>query len=258
MNRIDFDIIRIIPSNPKIKKEKPKGMYLNISEFFMNTIQGEGVNMGHPSAFLRMKNCTMNCHWCDTKAVWRKGNPYTVIELFELMEKYNLVQKLYDGQHLVLTGGSPLKQQGELSEFINAFIHVYKFKPYIEVENECVLEPSALFASMVDCWNNSPKLMNSGNPDYLRYNEKVLIKMSMYRNSWFKFVVRNNDDWREIETMYLDKNLIKRDQVILMRMAGNRGELEKNREAVVSIAIREHVRYGTREHIELWDKMTGV
>ena len=43
-----------------------------------------------------------------------------------------------------------------------------------------------------------------------------------------------------------------------MPLGGCREELYKNREYVVELAIRENVRYSSREHIVLWDKKTGV
>ena len=248
----------IITGNPDFKKSIPDVPYLQVSEFFCDTIQGEGIEIGHPATFLRMQHCTLNCHWCDTQEVWRYGNPYSFGELFNLMDEFDVPRKLYEGQHLVLTGGSPLQQQDRLIMFLELFIKEYDFKPYVEVENECTIEPLPPLVKLVDCWNNSPKLRNSGNLDIVRYQPRILSYLSTLSNSWFKFVITNQDDWDEIRRDFIEKKLIKKDQIILMPQGASRQELETNRESVIQLAVENNVRYCTREHVILWDKATGV
>lgn len=241
----------------KLNKKVISSGKLAISEMFCDTIQGEGVNAGVPATFIRLQGCTLTCHWCDTLDVWPHGNEYSYAEIFDLMESVSLPSKLeYGRQHLVLTGGSPLKQQMELYDFIKSFEERYGFKPYIEVENEAVLTPYAHFWPLVDCWNNSPKLSNSGMKARARIKPDVLWFMSHLENSWFKFVVSSPSDWEEIQKDFLPH--IRRDQIILMPEGQTQEELAKTREMVVNIAIREHVRYMDRLHVVLWNKKTGV
>jgi 7-carboxy-7-deazaguanine synthase len=248
----------IIQGNPKQSRTVPVDEpYLEIAEFFCDAIQGENF-VGYPAAFLRVQHCVMNCHWCDSQEVWRYGNPYTFSELFHLMDWVDLPRKLYEGQRLVLTGGSPLNQQNKLVKFIEAFVKRYDFKPFIEIENECALEPSTGMIAIVDLWNNSPKLSNSGNAPIIRYQPTLLQLMSGLKNSWFKFVVADEEDWMEIKIQYLDQKLIRKDQIVLMPLGATREELIRNAPKVVEMAIRENVRYTSREHVMLWDKKTGV
>lgn len=252
----------IIPANPlySIQEIDTSEGYLEVAEFFCDTIQGEGVHIGHPAAFLRLQNCTLNCTWCDTQEVWRQGNPYTFMELFELMESmpFDLIRKLRYGQHLVITGGSPLKQQMQLVNFIQEFIHRYGIKPYIEIENECTIMPSTYLIGHVNCWNNSPKLSNSGNSTVARLKPAILQKLSSLNNSWFKFVITNDSDWDEIEEDYIKPLYILKEQIILMPQGATRSELIDNRDRVLNIAIDKGVRYSSREHVMIWDKKTGV
>lgn len=248
----------IIEGNPSFKRLEPVGEpFINVAEFFCDTIQGENF-VGWPAAFLRVQHCTQSCVWCDTKEVWRYGNPYSYSELFELMEGADLIRKFKEGQHLVLTGGSPVLQQDKLVPFIDLFITRYGFKPYIEIENECTRMPSLELIAFVDLWNNSPKLRVSGNPDHIRYKPEILIAISNFTNSWFKFVIASDDDWKEIQSDFLDMNLMRKDQIVLMPLGGTRPELIENREKVIEIAVRENVRYTTREHIVVWNKQTGI
>lgn len=249
----------LIPSNPDfVKPKSEEEPYLEIAEFFYNTIQGEGFFIGQPAAFLRVQHCTMNCWWCDTKAVWREGNPYTFPELFQMIDQCNLVEKLRQGQHLILTGGSPVKQQQALTLFLKQFIERYGFKPFVEIENECTLMPTAEFAGLIDVWNNSPKLSHSGNPDKIRYQPEIIKHLAAMENAWFKFVIAAESDWEQIEQWFLQPGLIQRQQIILMPLGASRDELHRNREMVVEMAVGQTVRYCSREHIELWNKKTGV
>ena len=249
----------LIEANPTTRRETKPGVdWLDVSEFFCDTIQGEGVGTGLPAAFLRLQGCTMNCVWCDTQSIHREGNPYTLDELFHLMDEADLIRKFDEGQILVITGGSPLKQQDRLVKFFQTFLRYYDFYPYTEIENECSIMPIPDLAPYINRWNNSPKLSNSGNPDFLRYQPRILSIMGAMDNGYFKFVIYDEADWLEIKRDFLDPHLLDRTQIILMPRGSCRDEMELNRGKVVEIAIRENVRYSSREHIALWDRRTSV
>jgi 7-carboxy-7-deazaguanine synthase len=247
----------MIAANPTEKRIVEGDNVLHVAEFFCDTIQGENF-VGSPSTFLRLQGCTLNCDWCDTKEVWRFGNPYTYAELISIMEQHDVINKMRQGQHLVITGGSPLRQQKGIVGFLKLFIQTFHFQPYLEIENECTIMPNAYMNGHVDCWNNSPKLSMSGNKKEFRYKPEVLKALSKRPNSWFKFVVKDESDWKEILEDFLIPELITKDQIVLMPLGATRDELCENRERVVRMAIKHNVRYSTREHIILWDKKTGI
>lgn len=247
----------LIKSNPFSKREVDKSQpHLDVAEMFSRTIQGEGVSVGIPSTFLRLKNCSLNCVWCDSAAVWKFGNKYTISEILTILNDSGTVEDFRNGHHLILTGGSPLLQQDSLVILIQEFIRNIGFKPFIEVENECVIEPSLSFIELVDQWNNSPKTSNSGMKEKIRYKFELIEKISQLPNSWFKFVVGCQEDWEEINITYLP--YINKDQVILMPCGANQEELYETRELVVEIAIKNNVRFSDREHINIWNRKTGV
>jgi len=251
---------QLIKANPACTKTIPEGekLYLDVSELFYDTIQGEGITTGYPATFLRLQGCILNCKWCDTKVIRKYGSSYTFTELFELMDQVGLAEKLYNGQHLVITGGSPLKQQTRLIKFLQAFVTYYKFKPFIELENECIILPHWDMFCMVDQWNNSPKLSNSGNLYSTRYKPAVLKLLSCQNNAWFKFVICWKKDWKEIETDFIAPGYILKEQIILMPQGRTRKEILKNSPAIVKLAVQENVRFGLREHIVLWNNKIGV
>jgi organic radical activating enzyme len=252
---------QIIPANHHTKRKafkKDGEGFLNVSEFYFETIQGEGVWTGHPAAFLRLQSCTLNCSYCDTTEVWRYGSPFSFTELLDLIEDNLLQFRLQLGQHLVITGGSPLLQQKNLYYFISAFYNRFMFKPFIEIENECVLMPSESLVGIVDCWNNSPKLTSSDVAFEHRYKPDIIHYMSELDNSWFKFVITSPDDWNEIDTAFIMPELIRKKQIILMPEGITEDEIKLKREMVIEMAIENNVRYCTREHIMVWGRRTGI
>lgn len=245
------------PENALVKRI-PNEPYLNISEFYYDTIQGEGVTAGVPAAFLRLQGCELNCSYCDTREVWRFGNVYSFSEIFDLMNSTMIIPKLQEGQHLIITGGSPLLQQEALAAFLNEFYMRYSFMPYVEIENECTKSLDGALVHWIQQWNNSPKLSNSGLLANKRIRPEILKTLDRWEDSWFKFVVSCEEDWKEIQRDFLDRGLISKDKVILMPQGATREELEKNRETVVNMAIQHGVRFSDRLHVELWSDKKGV
>lgn len=248
----------LIEAFPQFYKQYPDhNNFLEVSEFFSDTLQGENF-VGWPATFLRLQHCTLNCVYCDTQEVWRQGNPYTYDELFEIMESNNVISSLHEGQRFVITGGSPLKQQIQLLEFIRQFIGKYKFWPYTEIENECVLMPRMELLPYVSCWNNSPKLASSGNSFVARHKAGVIEYMAKLPNSWFKFVIGCEKDWEEIQSTFIERGLIPRNRIVLMPLGENRAQIQETQQICAKLAIRHNVRFTPRLHIDLWDKKTGV
>ena len=107
--------------------------------------------------------------------------------------------------------------------------------------------------NLVDQWNVSPKLANSGMSFNDRINNDVLIELSKY-NTQFKFVVSSKDDWDEIKLINgLNKSLI-----TLMPAGSNQEELKETKEMVAEICKENYLRLTNRLHIDIWNKKTGV
>ncbi len=250
---------QIIPAFPKLTWSWHNGdSHLNVSEFYFDTFQGEGIYTGHPAAFLRLQGCPLGCSYCDTTEVWQHGNPYSISELLASIGSSGLAEKLNRGQHLVITGGSPLLQQKELINFFIHFQSWFHFKPFVEIENECSIVPYSILSEYISCWNNSPKLTSSEVPFEKRYKPEIITSLAAFDNSWFKFVITKEEDWEEIENGFLMPGLIKKDQIILMPEGATGAEIELKRQMIVDLAIENNVRYSDRLHIIIWDKKVGI
>ncbi len=250
----------IIKANPKFTKKATDdgSAVLQIAEVFANSIQGEGIYTGVPATFIRVQGCSLNCIFCDSEEVWRNGNPYSVLEVIKLFKDNGTIKQLMDGQHLVLTGGSPLTQQHALAELVKTIRTLYHFQPFVEIEDECVINPCAEIIAEASIWNHSPKLKSSGSPLKTRYKPELIKQHSIYPNHWFKFVISDEEDWEEINDMFLCKNLILRQQIILMPEGATRKELQKNYKLCIDLACKHGVRVSDRMHINIWNKKVGV
>ena len=244
-----------------------EGPFLNISEFFFDTIQGEGRYLGTPAAFLRLQGCPVSCKWCDTAAVWKKGSRVSIQWVLKAMEDSGLNSRLanpFQSYHLVITGGSPLLQQAALDKLFELMNEEWGFTPFIEVENECSLIPTPEFASWVSCWNNSPKLSNSGVLEERRVNLEACMRVEQLAREnnaecYWKFVVKDQADVDEIFKTYSGQFWsLNPWEVYLMPMGADQEEYFRNREKVVELAIQNGFRYSPREHIAIWNQKTGI
>lgn len=232
---------------------------LKVSELFTDTLQGEGIYIGYPSTFLRLKGCPVGCKWCDSSEIWTKGQAYSEEELFLLFEENGLIEKLRtEEHHLVITGGSPLLQQVNLESFLNHFISRYNFKPFIEIENECSMKPSSKMVEYVDCWNNSPKLESSLVRKNIRYKPEVISYMNSLKNSWFKFVVSSRDEWAEIHRDFIRPRIVDMDKIILMPQGSTKEMLEVTRPIIAEMAMEYGVRFSDRLQVTLYSDRKGV
>src|SRR5436309_3167609 len=120
---------------------------MRIAEIFQS-IQGEGLLTGVPSAFVRTSGCNLRCQWCDT--------PYTSWEpQGETLSVGAILDRLaaFPTRHAVVTGGEPLVAP-EIEELCAA---LRERRYHVTVETAAtVFKPVAC-----DLASLSPKLSNS-------------------------------------------------------------------------------------------------
>jgi organic radical activating enzyme len=228
---------------------------LNVSEIFYETIQGEGPTAGEPAIFLRLGGCHLNCKGCDTSSVWGRHRKIGVEELLNIVQE--LLKVTQGCYRLVVTGGSPLLQQDNLVPFLRKLKH-RQSDVAVELENEATIMPDEELIYLVDQINNSPKLSFWGILKNKRFFPEVLRRLSKSYKSNFKFVIRNEGDYREVLDDFLYAKLILKRQIILMPYGATRDELCKHREEVITIASKNNVRYSDRLQIVAWDDKKSV
>lgn len=228
---------------------------LVISEKFYS-IQGEGQTMGIPAIFVRLAGCNILCQsasWvCDSIEVWKKG----VKTQFDEVITEDEVQRLFDGAHLVFTGGEPLMHQKKIVEYVNYFSEFNGFVPTIEVETNGTIMPNEDMLDLVDYWNCSPKLANSGEPYERRVKPLVIEKLNKQNNVIFKFVIQKKEDSCDVFKDY--GKFISSKNYVFMPAGDTQELLNETRPIVAQLCVELGVRYSERLHIVIWNQKTGV
>ena len=73
---------------------------MKINEIFYS-IQGEGNWTGFPNIFIRTAGCNLRCSYCDTKYAYYKFKEIKILNILEIVKKYNC-------NKICITGGEPL------------------------------------------------------------------------------------------------------------------------------------------------------
>lgn len=247
---------------------------LPVSEYFYS-LQGEGRTTGVPAIFIRLTGCNLMCGgygverdgilrdgatWvCDTIAVWIRGTMRPIADWIDVWnQELNFVQRLQQGVHLVITGGEPLMHQTRILSMLQHLELTWGLRPIVEIETNATIIPATELDERVHYWNTSPKLSNSGMPTTKRLLPEVLHWFAQNPKTMSKFVITRPEDWTEIQTDFIQNNLVRQDQIVLMPGADSLDKLLEMNKLVAETCIKHQLRMSTRLHIEVWNQKTGV
>lgn len=228
------------------------------------TLEGEGKYVGMPSIFMRLSMCNLTCaafksedapYGCDSYISWSVKNKMTFEDILKIFEANHFINYLKDGAILKITGGEPLIQQKQLLKFMEAFNIYYGFLPTIDFEtNATILPDKQWVADFNATFTTSPKLRFNGDPEEKTYKPDVL-KWHSKHKSVFKFVVKQEEDVREILEKYVNNQEIKLDKKLiwLMPACGSRREHVEVAPHVAELAKIYNFNFSPRLHLLLWD-----
>ncbi len=186
--------------------ERRKAM--KMSSVFGPTIQGEGKSSGMRVMFVRLSLCNLHCVWCDTPYTWNwTGTKFAHSQKFDMAKEVKVMSndeiicellKHSDCEAVVISGGEPLIQQREL---IDLCTKLKVFGYWIEIETNGTIAPTLELVQVVDQFNCSPKLSNSGDEKRLRIKPEALRAHVKFGRTNFKFVVSQDSDVAEIVSL---------------------------------------------------------
>lgn len=228
---------------------------LKVNEIFGPTIQGEGPSQGKRVMFLRLAYCNLSCTWCDTKYTW-DFKQYDKLKEVHEMNNIFIVSQLFKGdcKALVISGGEPLLQQKELIPLLNTLRAMHY---WVEIETNGTIKPDCGIVNLVDQFNCSPKLSNSGDSKQRRVKADALTTLSQLQKVYFKFVVSCEKDIEEV-TEYVNTYSMTPSHVYLMPLGKTQEELSKTTDLVRTLAQKHHFVFSSRLHVELYGNKRAV
>jgi len=155
---------------------------LLVSEIFVS-FNGEGLEIGKPTIFLRLSGCNLDCSWCDTKYA-----NYNAVErnTKEIMEE---IDKLNNGINSVLiTGGEPLLQ--DIEEIVDK---LHKKNYYITIETNGSVYDDVL--QKIDFISVDIKTPSSNNETNDLFIFTKIINAIKKRNGQMKAVIADRIDY---------------------------------------------------------------
>lgn len=269
------DIVQVVDEPPVKKVPEKKYDKLDISEDFYS-VQCEGATTGVPSYFIRLKGCNLMCGgpsgalmkegkatwWCDSEYIWKKGISTPFHRLVQRWEQAGIKDWVFDSRvHLIWTGGEPTIPRHQRT--IPAFLDWLKEQhPEANVYNETetngtmyIQDPLFNHLNQINC---SVKLANSGMRKDKRLVPKALERIMEHDNYWFKFVISEEDDLKEIEEDFIKPLNIPPTRVLMMPGLDKQENFHERTKFCLEMAIKYGYVGMTRMHISAWDQTTGV
>jgi len=226
---------------------------MKINEIFGPTVQGEGKSVGRAVMFLRLALCNLRCVWCDTKYTWDWEHHDRTKEVHEMGVSEVFAQLEASGmKSVVVSGGEPLLQQKEL---VILFRMLKASGWWIEVETNGTMSPTPEIFELVDQFNCSPKLSNSGDSRKIRVRHVSLSNLSQSSKVWFKFVIASEQDLEEVQEYVNTYGLT---QVFLMPLGKTREELDQTRTMTQELCARFGFQFSDRLHVIEFGGIRGV
>jgi 7-carboxy-7-deazaguanine synthase len=156
-----------------------------INEIFYS-LQGEGINIGLPTIFIRLSGCNLNCSWCDTEYAKEEGRDTKLANIIKYIERN------HGGcRRICITGGEPLEQMKDLKKLLTELCKK-KYEIVLETNGSKDLKP------LVDLITHKRfkvamdvKTPSSGEKD--SFNGKNLKHLK--KKDMLKFVIADKDDY---------------------------------------------------------------
>ena len=172
---------------------------MKISEIFFS-IQGEGVEIGLPTVFVRLFACDLRCTWCDSMYAV-EGNDFRELSIEEVEREI----EVYKCKRVCFTGGEPLIQKKELIKLADCLINKgYK----ILLETSGHKDPPQIFWTencliSMDCKCPSSKM--EGRMDFQLFER-------LRKKDQLKFVIKDEIDYsyakKIINKLSIDASII--------------------------------------------------
>ena len=214
-------------------------MKLRVNEIFQS-IQGEGVQIGAPTIFLRLFGCDLRCTWCDSMYAV-EGGDYQNIALEDIIRE----TESHNCKNICVTGGEPLLQQDALVTLVDILIQ----KKYnILLETSGHIQPDQIFYNpnvliSMDCKCPGSKMEKKTDFSILE---------SLQEKDQIKFVISDRNDYEYAKEIITHRRF--RATIVFQPVYGT------DISFLVDLALRDNlnIRVLPQLHKLIWGDVRGV
>ena len=253
---------------------QPRGNYIATDQMpYMLDPKGD---KNHPEAYKDISELPVTPVGCDSSASWAMKYKHLqmtkkVDEVFEHITSL-LPRGRFDENndiHLVITGGEPLLGwQRVWPELIAMCMEVGLKNVTFETNGTQLIKPELVEFFNVNhknihvTWSTSPKLSLSGEKNEDALIPDALVTMNQVYNShlYNKFVVRDIDDFEEVNKFYLayQKSGVQIDAVYCMPEGATLEQQTLTAKGVAEACMKTGYKFSPRLHIDLFGNAWGT
>lgn len=210
---------------------------LKITEIF-HSLQGEALNVGLPTVFVRLTGCPLRCAYCDTAYAFTGGDWMDIEAIINEVKQYGT-------PHVTVTGGEPLAQKNCL----------VLLKQLCDLDYDVSLETSgALSVNKVD--DRVIKVIDVKTPASLEEGKNKIENFAFLNaKDQVKFVICDEEDYRWSKQFLGDHQLGDKCEVLFSPV---HGQLEAATLAAWVLRDKLSVRFQIQLHKYLWGDKQGV
>lgn len=184
------------PAKPTLGSKDGK---FSIMEIF-RTLQGEGIDLGRETIFMRLSVCNLKCVWCDTKDSWTTAGTKEQLSLNEVVERFHSFDSARELSHYVITGGEPLLHDHSLLAELQNRLAIEGWR-YGTFETNGTVIPNGDLIDTNWLFSVSPKLASSQNGEFPKELLLAWLQVAERTKVQWKFVVANKEDALEVAKM---------------------------------------------------------
>lgn len=207
-----------------------------ITEIFYS-LQGESINVGLPTVFVRLTGCPLRCQYCDTAYAFKGGKMQGFDEILTQI-------KAYHTQYICVTGGEPLAQKSGYD--LIHFLCEHGYQVSIETSG-------ARDISMVD--SRAMLVMDIKTPGSLEVDKNLMSNLKHLKpTDQLKFVICHHEDyiWSRDWVLEHQKDLPK--DIIF---SPSYHQVEPRQLAEWILEDQLPVRFGFQLHKAVWGELPG-
>jgi 7-carboxy-7-deazaguanine synthase len=248
-----------------------------VSELFYS-FQGEGVNLGRRSLFVRFTGCNLTCGYaeapgsadaaaagkmlCDTEYTWNRAKhdvgqdaqyltPQEIWAGLVMLDPSTTDPSIAPVDLIVVSGGEPLLRKAAV---LHLATQAGRTGRRMEIETNATIKPGPELAATGVAFNAGLKLATSAVPRTRRIREDAIAEIQASGRARWKFVVCGPEDLAEVRGLQREFGLT---EIWLSPAGTNPAAVLEHMRLAAGAALEHGWNLTTRQHVLIWGDERG-